>query len=752
MERGRTVQFLPCTVLPFFQACGCGRIPALMNETIEGTGNIPGQPSLFLLNRADLSVVSAVERALGGAGRVAWLVEQEHLPSSDIMQHLRQSGAAGIITAMGRESRESLFQRIHTMLGSNHHVVLLPPPAASARGALSDAAPELLTMLDGFTLPVLPLYASLLRERDSELMAVRAPYDRVVLRVLPALRPGAAMGLRVMTAWMEGAADTLEHHPALEQASLPLTLVRAMLARPNARLIDGTDDSSMSFCDVLALAVMFTRVLRTFTSQTRIGIILPPGKYATVAYLACWLCGLVPVPVDYTADAKHFRRVKASAGLTRFITEERFVQKQNTFSWPPQRDRVDIRRELLLMGKGRLKWTRLLLRLLPERRLLPWLHLPQPSAETEATLNFTAGTTGEPKAASITQRALLAEVLQLRNRLQLSPGESALCALPAYNPYGMVFSLLLPLLSGLDMVTYPMPEKGKRLCALIERYGVRLTALPQKAIRRMFEHAKEGLFHSLHYLFCVGGPLPSDLGVQAARDFRLHLLECYGLAEAAPLVALSLPDGDAPTGLRGTRLNKPHSSGAPLPGVAVRITDPYRDDVVQAPDSPGMVWLKGPSILHNYLNDEKATLGRVHGRWFCTGDIGHLDADGLLTIDGRKTRFSKIEGHLVPHEQLEQVLLKVLKVRPDASRRSIAVIGVPDRAMGEQLVMLSTLHRICHPNDLVTLRYGIMNEGYPTQWRPTLIAPVSLIPELPDGSIDYPTCYALACKAARVQQ
>lgn len=714
----------------------------------EGQGNVPEHPMLVLPNRVDMTVLTELEKALGGPGRVAWMVEESLLPASDIMQHLRQTRAAGLLCSADRQGREAVAERVRGMLAQGRHVVLLTGQPAQSPAAVTDVPARLLSLFDGTGLPALPVYVGMLRKEGTSLTVPAAPYDTLVMRLLPVVRASASMGVTVLTAWMEAAADTMMRHPRLEKASLPQVLVRALLAHPNARLIDGVDDSSVTFRELLAVALMLVGVLKTTSSHKRIGVILPPGKLCTVANLACWLSGMVPVNIDYQADAAAFRRCTEAAGLTRFITEERFVAKQNTFSWPPPRDLIFIDRELREMGPGRIRFNAFLLRVFPVARVLSYLDLPTPSPEDEASLFFTGGVTGTPKAAPLTHRMLLANALQTLQCMQAEAGEALLSVLPLCRAHGLTQGLLLPLLAGCDMVTYPSLNAPKRLGALLRRYSVKLAALPPALIRSLFKTAEKDSFASLRLLLSVGEKLPTDVAVRAAKEFNLALYETYGLTEAAPLTAMNLPTPSVPAGQVVLPANRPGSVGMPLPGVAVRITDPYRSDLVLPPDSPGLLWLKGPSLLQAYLDDEAATMSRVHGGWFCTGDIARLNADGMLNIAGRKTRFSKIGGEMVPHETLEQVLLKVLKADPTLPKRQLAVVGVPDRTQGERLILLSTLHRIMHPNDLIAIRYGIMNEGYPSLWCPESIVPVKSIPVLPDGRLNYPLCFEGACRAA----
>ncbi len=94
------------------------------------------------------------------------------------------------------------------------------------------------------------------------------------------------------------------------------------------------------------------------------------------------------------------------------------------------------------------------------------------------------------------------------------------------------------------------------------------------------------------------------------------------------------------------------SVGQLLNGIAVQVTDPATERPLPINES-GMIWLKGANIFHGYLNLPEKTAEVMRDGWFCTGDIGRMDADGFLYIEGRLSRFSKIGGEMVPHEKVE---------------------------------------------------------------------------------------------------
>lgn len=247
--------------------------------------------------------------------------------------------------------------------------------------------------------------------------------------------------------------------------------------------------------------------------------------------------------------------------------------------------------------------------------------------------------------------------------------------------------------------------------------------------------------------------MPTGLAEAARQIPGLELLECYTSAEALPFAAAAMPAplGDGETSRPTLPTTRKGGIGAPLPGVAVRITGLYTPEPSATPSNPGLVWLRGPAVATRYLGVEKAGSPRMHGNWFCTGDVGYMTPDGILTILGRKVRFTQMGDEMIPHVQLEELLYKIFNTTPEENERKLAVVSVPSRTGGEELVILSTLHKEVAPSDYLTLRYGITNLRLPGSWAPRHIIPVKYIPTLPNGKLDYQTCFLGACRMLKIK-
>ena len=722
---------------------------------IDGADGISAQPMLVIPNRLDLPAMRELEKALGGKERVAWMLENSIMPGEAIMNYLNSSRPQGFACSITQQGRDIIISKARQHLEMGRHVVLLPGRPLQAPGTLADVPGNLLSLFDSTPMAALPVYVGMYNNYLDAAITTREPYDRLHITICPAQRPGNQLGARVQAAWMSAQVSQFEQHPMLAAPSISTLLVEALLRNPEGKLLDGVDDSVLHYRDILSAAVMATGVLEKHSTTSRMGIILPPGKLSFIANLACILAGITAVNINYTVSPEQFQHMVQQAGLTRFITDTRFTNMQRKFSWPRTRDLIYLDQELAEKGPWKLKAWSTLSKLRTPQQLMQHASIATPAADAEAAIIFTGGTEDKPMGVPITHRMLLAATMSLRSRLQLSPGHDViLSVLPAYTPAGLVSGLLLPLLGGFDVVTYPTATAGKRLCTLIKQHAVAMVTNTPAGTGAMLKAATDSnTFSQVQYCLSAGAKLPASMAEVARQRFGLQLLECYGAAEVLPYAAAAMPAPvpDAAGARPVQPTNRAGSIGAPLPGVAVRITGLYSPEPSATPGSPGLVWLKGPAVTRSYLGVSNEDTPRMHGNWFCTGDVGYMTPDGLLSIMGRRVRFTQMEDQMIPHVLLEEYLYKIFNVTPDENKRQLAVVSVPSRTGGEDLIMLSTLHKEVIPADYLTLRYGVTNLHLPRSWAPKQIIPVKFIPTLPNGKLDYETCFHGVCRMLKIK-
>ncbi len=274
----------------------------------------------------------------------------------------------------------------------------------------------------------------------------------------------------------------------------------------------------------------------------------------------------------------------------------------------------------------------------------------------------------------------------------------------------------------------------------IERHKLQLLITTPTFLRAFLRKAKPEQLRSLKMVVTGAEKLPLDLLREFEAKFGLQVSEGYGMTEASPVVAVNLfdepPSSMNPDGVLGRRIG---SVGRMVPGLTARIRDAETGEDLDLFQS-GMLWLRGANVFEGYFKDTDQTTAVLQNGWYKTGDVGRIDEDGFLFIEGRMSRFSKIAGEMVPHLTIEQKIIEALNLHPaEGEGPAVAVMGVPDDKRGESLVALVTV-----PVVQAELRKRLVDLGLPNLWIPKIVKRVPAIPILATGKLDIRACQRLA--------
>ncbi len=358
-----------------------------------------------------------------------------------------------------------------------------------------------------------------------------------------------------------------------------------------------------------------------------------PGLEAIVVLLGALRAGAVVVPVSPSFTAGELAYVIGDAGPRLAV-----VEGDEQRGWVAAQGVAAVAPSLLLAG--------------PPRQV----DLSAPGlADDDALVVYTSGTTGQPKGAVHTHRSLMAGVQSIRAAWGWQPTDRLVLALPLFHVHGLCAGLFGTLSSGASAVVFPRFDEE-----LVRRAAPSSTMF--FGVPTMYHRLEaSGQAAELGVLrLCVSGsaPLPAALWHRLA-DAGVAVLERYGMSET--LLTLSNP-------LEGER--RPGTVGTPLPGVEAAIEDPDDQGV-------GELLVRGPSLCRGYWGHADG-VGADH--WFATGDLASVDADGYVTICGRRTELIITGGHNVYPAEVEAVLAR------HASVAEVAVVGRPSPEWGESVV------------------------------------------------------------------
>ncbi len=708
------------------------------SSSILHKNRIPATGVLVIPGRLNFEQLVFLEKLFADR-KITWLIEESSHHDPALRNHLEKSDSGAMFSCTDA-APASAGAQLQPYL-ENHGILIFVPGRVAVRNATACHIPAShLRALCAFGLPILPIAIDCPRE-SSLCIGHRSALPHSVFSIAKPISPAEASVATYRQCLLDAAEEAFSTRPMLN-GSLAMALLEGLRKHSSKyRLFDGSDDSELPYGKVLAAAIAFSKVIKEETDQARVAIVLPPGKTGLIANLAVLFAGKTPVNLNFTAGPEAIRSCIRQAGVDRFITADPFVRKISGFPWPPNRDLILIERVLPGLKKKVLTWW-ILTKLLPSALLGLLLGLNKRRGNDEAALLFTSGSSGEPKGVVLSHRNVLANVTQFSSRLHLSPGSSILGCLPLFHSFGCTVTLWFPCIEGIHLVTYPSPLETQRLAELVALHQVNVFLTTPTFLRGYMKRVDPAQLASLQFVVTGAEKLPLPLADAFEEKFGIRPQEGYGLTETSPGSNVNLPDPSPATDATTMASARNGSVGQLLPGMAIRITDPVTERTVPI-NRQGVIWFKGANVFPGYLGDPKITTAVLHSGWFRTGDIGRVDDDGFLFIEGRISRFSKIAGEMVPHETIEAAVNKVLDLDHE-SERKIAIIGIPDTQKGEAIVLLSTFAGPTLEQECIDLRYKLLDAGIPSLWCPKHIVPVTEIPVLASGKLDLKGCESLA--------
>ncbi|MFF4833536.1 class I adenylate-forming enzyme family protein [Streptomyces sp. NPDC001315] len=307
---------------------------------------------------------------------------------------------------------------------------------------------------------------------------------------------------------------------------------------------------------------------------------------------------------------------------------------------------------------------------LREHQAPEWDHAPRLDSSALALLIYTSGTTGVPKGVMLDHANIDAMVEMGRQALELGPSDRCLLILPLFHVNGIVVSILTPLLAGASVVITGRRFDPHHFFDLVEQERPTFfSAVP--TIYSMLAALPDDVrpdTSSVRFAVCGAAPASDELLTRFEARYGFPLVEGYGLSEGTCGSTINPVGGPRRAG----------TVGLPFPGQEIRILD--ADGTEVAPGTDGEVVVRGPNVMRGYLGRPDETARVVVDGWLHTGDVGHVDAEGYLTLVGRSKDMIIRGGENIYPKEIEDVLAS------DPSVLEAAVIGVPDEKWGEVVV------------------------------------------------------------------
>ncbi|OWF54962.1 probable 4-coumarate--CoA ligase 5 [Mizuhopecten yessoensis] len=262
-------------------------------------------------------------------------------------------------------------------------------------------------------------------------------------------------------------------------------------------------------------------------------------------------------------------------------------------------------------------------------------------------LPYSSGTTGLSKGVMLTHNNVVANILQaIKGPMALDPDKECLIGLlPFYHIYGLVVVQFGATCLGTKLITLPKFEPENFLGA-IQKHKISFLHLVPPVVLFL---AKSPLVNnydvsSIDGIICGAAPLGEGLTEEASNRLDCHVIQAYGLTETSPIILMD----QAPPKL-GT-------VGQLVSNTQAKIID-AENGACLGPGETGEILVRGPQVMKGYLNNQEATDNMIRDGWLHTGDIGHYDEEGYISITERLKELIKYKGFQVPPAELEALLL-----------------------------------------------------------------------------------------------
>ncbi|MFZ0887838.1 MAG: amino acid adenylation domain-containing protein [Candidatus Binataceae bacterium] len=342
------------------------------------------------------------------------------------------------------------------------------------------------------------------------------------------------------------------------------------------------------------------------------------------------------------------------------------------------------------------------------------------AAEDEALLMYTSGSVGQPKGAMHSHHTVLAHGRNSICSHQLTSADRSLLVLPLYHINAECVTLIPALLSG-GSVVVPHGFSVSRFWDWLDEHRCTWSAVVPTIISQLLDwqdpraDRREAAFQRIRFLRSSSAPLSPSLHREFLDKFKLLLIQAMGSSEAGNIFSNPLPPGE----------NKIGSPGLAW-GFETRIID--REGAEVPAGEPGEVLIRGPAVMQGYYKDAEGTASVLDAEgWLHTGDLAYRDQDGYFFVVGRSKELIIKGGMNIAPRQIDEVL------ESHPAVLEAAVVGVPDRYVGEDLVAFAVLRAGMEGDEREMLAFCESRLGHFKT--PTRIHFVADLPKGPSGKV-----------------
>ena len=456
--------------------------------------------------------------------------------------------------------------------------------------------------------------------------------------------------------------------------------------------IEGVEISHKRF---LTGVLLFANKIKQYSPEQNVALMLPSSGGGAIASIAILSLGKTLVNLNFTSGKKALQSAVKQAEVKHIYTSRKFLDKMyekgmDLASFLPESKLLfleDIKEEISTIARLGM----LLQAILMPANLLRKRYFTEVSMHDTAAILFSSGSEGPPKGVELSHSNIAANAKQAAIELGAVSSDVVMSTLPTFHAFGFAITTLMPLAEGIPIVCHADPTDVATISSGIEKYtGTILVGTP--TFLRMYGISKKVSVDSMKSLrLVVAGAekLRSEVREVFETKFNKPIYEGYGTTETSPGASVNLPDIISKDSEITQLRNRQGTVGRAFSGTEFRIIDPDSLDPMPTGED-GLILIGGPQIMKGYLNMPEKTAEAIEiidgYRWYRTGDKGHLDEDGFLTIVDRYSRFAKIGGEMISLTNVEEEILDACNHRD----LEVAATCLPDQRKGEKIVLLAT--------------------------------------------------------------
>ena len=662
----------------------------------------------------------------------------------------------GVIPISSGNSKESL-ETINQLLMAGEVVCLFPEGAISRTGSLGLFRTGYERVVDGVDGVIVPFYlhglwgSRLSRARSEKLRknTARGLRREVVITFGNPL-PMDTKAEQLKQKVFELSFDAWEEHTK-EFDPLPLAYIRSAKEHLGATCVIDTNGTELTNAKMLAATAAFAQQMRKLDREQNVAILLPASSAATIANLAVMLNGQTAVNINFTTSIVAIQAGAKNAAIKTVYTSEKFIEKLKGRGMDTDAMLQGMQVIYLENLKEQLSKLVVILGFIGAHILPADIFYrvfgKKVGINDPAAILFSSGSEGTPKGIVLSHRNFMANIKQISDVLKTREDDVVMGSLPPFHSFGLTVTTFLPLIEGIPVVCHPDPTDVVNIAKAISRNRVTVMCATATFLRLYSKNKKVQplMLESLRVVVAGAEKLAPEVREEFQQRFNKIIYEGYGATETTPVASVNIPDQLDPNDWHVQLGNKLGTVGLPLPGCSFRVVDPVSLHTLPVGED-GLILISGTQVMLGYLNDPektKSVIVELDGRrWYKTGDKGHVDADGFLTIVDRYSRFAKLGGEMISLGAVEQEIKKVV-TEPDVE---IVAVNIPDEKKGEQIVVLMTIAL-----DSSELRQRLLANNCNPLMIPAQVHHTETIPKLGSGKTDFSAAKQLALNLALPQ-